>query len=379
METGRSSETKTSRCVTWRRTLDDQSLEQAQLAWTATGPRIAGTVLAVQEGVPLRVDYRIDCDESWNTQCIAAEEVWGGRRRQLHLVQERPGHWLRNHAEDASLAGCTDVDLGITPSTNTLPIRRLAMSIRGQSEIQAAWVRFPELDVSRTAQSYRRISEREFLYENLQSGFKATITVDNDGLVQDYSGIWKQVASSAATAELSGFAAALVSDGPSSELNDVAADFGWLVGGWSAEVLDFDANGQARRGTGEWWFSWVLEGRAMQDVWIVPSPSKRAEMGGTPKRAGNPNVRYGTSLRWFDRVSALWRIAWINPVSGTLNQLAGVRDKDRIILEGDADGQKKMRWSFNEIRPNSFVWRGESRSNSGTWKLEAEFRLSRIA
>jgi hypothetical protein len=378
METMSPSETKISRSVTWRRILDDESLEQAQLVWTQSGPRITGTVLAVHEGSPLRVDYRIECDAEWRTRFVRVDEIRAGKRIALYLAQDRPGHWLKNAAEDDSLAGCTDVDLGITPSTNMLPIHRLAMPVGSRSEIHAAWVRFPDLDVSRTAQSYRRVSERAFIYESLQSGFKATITLDNDGLVQEYGEVWKQVTSSVAAPEPWGFAAALTSDGPSPELGDVADAFGWLVGGWSAEVLDFDANGQVRRGTGEWWFSWVLEGRAIQDVWIVPVRSERMEMSGTPNRPSGPNNRYGTSIRWFDRSSRQWKIVWINPVSGTLNQLDGIRDGNRIILEGNADGQR-IRWSFNEIRAESFVWKGESRDHSGSWKLEAEFRLRRIA
>jgi uncharacterized protein len=378
METMSPSETKISRSVTWRRILDDRSLEQAQLVWTQSGPRITGTVLAIHEGGPLRVDYRIECDVEWRTRFVHVDQSRAGKRIELYLTQDRPGHWLKNTTEDGSLAGCTDVDLGITPSTNTLPIRRLAMPVGSRSEIHAARVCFPELDVSRAAQSYRRVSERGFIYESLQSGFKAPITMDKDGLVQEYGEVWKQVASSVATPEPSGFAAALTSDGPSPELADVADAFGWLVGRWSAEVLDFDANGKVRRGTGEWWFSWVLEGRAIQDVWIVPVRSERMEMSETPNRPSGPNKRYGTSIRWFDRSSRQWKIVWINPVSGTLNQLAGTRNENRIILDGIADGQR-VRWSFNEIRPESFVWRGERRDDSGSWNLEAEFRLRRIA
>jgi uncharacterized protein len=378
METASPSEAKIPRCVTWRRILDDQSLEQAQLVWTQTGPRIAGTVLAVYEGSPLRVDYRIECDEAWNTRLVHVSQSRAGKRSELHLVQDSPGHWRKNAAEDRSLTGCTDVDLGITPSTNTLPIRRFAMPVGSCNEIQAAWVRFPQLDVSRAAQSYRRVSEHEFIYERLQSGFKAKIAMDNDGLVQEYEGVWRQIASGVATPDPCGFAAALTSDAPSPELGDAAETFGWLVGGWSAEVLDFDPNGHVRRGTGEWWFSWVLEGRALQDVWIVPVRSERTDMSGTPNGASSPSNRYGTSIRWFDRSSRQWKIVWINPVSGSMNQLARTRDGNRMILEGTADGQR-IRWSFNEIRPDSFVWRGESLDTSRSWKLEAEFRLRRIA
>ena len=88
--------------------------------------------------------------------------------------------------------------------------------------------------------------------------------------------------------------------------------------------------------------------------------------------------RYGTTIRCFDRKDGLWRIVWINPVSGAVNTLAGKRDGDRIFLEAVEDGQP-IRRSFNHIRSDSFIWRGESRQKDGHWRLDAEFRLRRIA
>jgi len=142
------------------------------------------------------------------------------------------------------------------------------------------------------------------------------------------------------------------------------------------QVRDFDAKGNVRSGTGEWWFSWVLEGRAMQDVWIVPTRAQRSEEHG-PLLSGS-NDRYGSTVRWFDRAERQWKMVWINPVSGKTNTLAGGRQGDRVVLEGEEDGHP-LRWSFNDIRPNSFVWRGETHASDGLWRLDAEFRLKRIA
>ncbi len=171
-----------------------------------------------------------------------------------------------------------------------------------------------------------------------------------------------------------GFARHLIAPGPAPDLKDVADALGWLVGGWAADVADYDDDGRVRRSRGEWWFSWVLEGRAIQDVWISPPRGER-EKPTSPSAAGD---RYGSTIRYYDAKADLWRIAWINPVSGTFNQLSGRRDGDRIVLEGVADGTA-IRWSFSDIRADSFVWRGEEKSASGDWRLSSEFRLKRMA
>lgn len=172
-----------------------------------------------------------------------------------------------------------------------------------------------------------------------------------------------------------GFVQALVADAASPELGAAAEDFGWLIGGWRAQVRDIDADGRERTGRGEWWFAWVLEGRALQDVWISPPRDERA----APRREDSANDRYGTTIRHLRPQRDGWRIVWINPVSGAENRLAGRRDGDRIVLLG-MDGDRVMRWRFVDIRPDAFTWQGHRLADDGErWILEAEFRLTRIA
>jgi len=362
--------------IVWRRIKDNLSFERARIVKAATGAGISGTVLAAQGGLPLHVKYLIECDPGWQTRRVHVEQSFGGVYGWIRLEHDGNGRWLRNGVEEKVLGGCIDVDLGITPSTNALPINRLRLSIGSSSEIDTAWIRFPELTVAPARQSYRHLSEHEYEYRSIASGFTAALAVDDDGLPIDYGGVWSRIGEGPAAQETGGFTGALISPGPSKELGEAAETLGWLVGGWSAEVRDFDANGRARTGVGEWWFSWVLEGRAMQDVWIVPARAQRSK--GHGPLSSEANNRYGSTVRWFDHAERRWKIVWINPVSGKTNTLAGGRQGDRIVLEGEEDGHP-LRWTFDEIQPDSCVWRGESHGGDGSWRLDAEFRLKRIA
>lgn len=365
--------------IIWRRVMDDLGFEHAYVRRGKSGPCFGGTVLIAEKGSPLRIDYQVECDEAWRTRVVMIAQAHNGSTRRLTLEHDGQGIWRRNGQEADDLSGCTDVDLGVSPSTNALPVNRLRLE-QGQSEtIQAAWVRFPSLDVDVAEQTYERLADRRYLYRSLASGFQAEVDVDIDGFPTDYSGIWLRIGESDLARRPSsatcpaGFAEALISHGPADEMADVAADFGWLIGGWIAEVCDYDEGGAVRTGTGEWWFSWVLEGRAIQDVWISPQRALRNGPHG-PRAASD---RYGTSLRHFDRDEGLWRIAWTNPVSGAVDHLTGRRDGDRIVLTGDNKGDA-IRWSFNDITDTSFVWIGERSDQSGDWRREAEFRLRRI-
>jgi hypothetical protein len=377
-----------SREVMWKRIMDEMSFEHAVLARHADGVEIAGTVLISEGGAPLRAAYRLACDTAWRTRRFDLEQTFQGERRTLNLMHDGEGSWQINGVEAAQLASCIDVDLGVSPSTNALPINRLRLAIGERAEIRAAWIRPPGLEVVVARQSYERIDERRYRYLSLTSGFTATVEVDDDGLPIEYAGVWRRVAESGPSSPsiladhrrllaARGFTDALLAAGPASELGEAADVFGWLVGGWMAEVRDYDPHGTVRSGTGEWWFAWTLEGRAIQDVWISP-PRKMRNTDDARRDALASDDRYGTTIRRYDLVDKLWRITWINPVSGAANSLSGGREGDRIILIGDQDG-RAIRWSFNDITPSSFIWRGESQDESGAWRLGAEFRLRRIS
>jgi hypothetical protein len=91
------------------------------------------------------------------------------------------------------LAGALDVDLGFTPATNTLPIRRLALAVGAGAAVRSAWLRFPELRLEPLEQTYTREAEHVFLYRALVDGepFSARLDTDAFGRVVRYEGLWE--------------------------------------------------------------------------------------------------------------------------------------------------------------------------------------------
>ena len=124
-------------------------------------------------------------DRSGTTTAVHVRDLRGFETRTVALERSAKGAWSVNGAATRGLKGCTDVDLGCSPSTNTLPIRRLKLAIGASQTIQAAWVRFPELDVVKAAQTYTRLDE--FTYRYASGTFQAELSVDDDGLVTAYA------------------------------------------------------------------------------------------------------------------------------------------------------------------------------------------------
>ncbi len=111
----------------------------------------------------------------------------------------------------------------------------------------------------------------------------------------------------------------------------------------------------------------------MQDVWIVPS------RGALRQGDAAANISsYGSTLRVYDPDIDAWRIQWTDPVTRNFLQMIGRAEGNDIVqLATRADGQL-MRWSFLEIMPDSFLWRGEVSADQGaTWRVNTEFTATR--
>ncbi len=159
---------------------------------------------------------------------------------------------------------------------------------------------------------------------------------------------------------------ALPAPGPHPSLGAEARLFDRLVGTWDCDYSFHAEDGSVSHSTGELRFGWIIDGRALQDIWIT-----------YPKRP-NDERSIGTSVRFFDTRARVWRVVFVAPAFGLLNSLQGGAEGDRIVLRGqDGDGSS-LRWSFNDIQADSFTWRGEtSRDGGKTWRLEEEHHMKR--
>ena len=175
----------TTRRVAWRRSDEVETDEHCTLTLRDGGLSLIGTVLGAEGGLPVRVEYRVLAGRAGMTTAVHVRDLRGFETRTMTLERNAKGSWTVDGAAARGLKGCTDVDLGCSPSTNTLPIRRLRLAIGTSNTIQAAWVRFPELTVVKAAQTYTRLDE--FTYRYSSGTFEADLTVDDDGLVADYA------------------------------------------------------------------------------------------------------------------------------------------------------------------------------------------------
>jgi hypothetical protein len=154
---------------------------------------LRGAILSQGDQSEAEAQYEIVCDRAWHTRQarIAVRDAQG--ERELEILAE-DGRWSENGRRNEAVTGCMDIDLGWTPSTNTLPIRRLSLDVgKASGALTAAWVSFPDLKLQPLPQEYLRIAERQYRYSSRGGNFVALLSVDEHGLVVDYEGFWQRV------------------------------------------------------------------------------------------------------------------------------------------------------------------------------------------
>ena len=161
-------------------------LERAGRGW-----RVRGTVLTHEAKQPIELRYAVTVDSAWATTDVEVlVTVAGSEPREL---SELSGVWSGSE-RSPQYSDCVDVDLSFTPATNTLPIRRLGLEIGEEAAIHVAWLVWPELSVQRVRQRYTRLAKDRYRYT--QDEFEAELIVDRQGLVLEYQGLWRAIASS---------------------------------------------------------------------------------------------------------------------------------------------------------------------------------------
>jgi hypothetical protein len=162
------------------------------------------------------------------------------------------------------------------------------------------------------------------------------------------------------------FIEALVCEAKSNTIPDAYNFFGPLVGEWDFEWIGDLGTENERRIKGEWIFSWVLEGTAIQDIFICPSREERI-------RNNQPDAEYGTTIRIYNSKSQAWDIFY--GCASEATRLEARKEGETIVLTELSS--KKMKWVFSEITENSFHWQNMGTQDGTTWKVYGELFATR--
>ncbi|MGH8898453.1 MAG: putative glycolipid-binding domain-containing protein [Egibacteraceae bacterium] len=189
------------RLLLWRG-LDSWRAEVAQVDLVPDGVSASGTQLGV-DPVPYRLDYRLEAGERFITRWLEVEVTGAGWARRLDLRHDGEGVWVCQADEEGdadlppaggaveAVAGALDCDLGRSPLTNLMPVRRHALHERpGSVDFLMAWVGVPDLGLHPSHQRYEHRRRHPLgavvRYVGAHRAFVGDLELDRDGLVLVY-------------------------------------------------------------------------------------------------------------------------------------------------------------------------------------------------
>lgn len=174
-----------------------EGLEQCYFSESAEGATLEGVVIGTREG-RYGASYLVRTDARFHTREVRVTYLGGPS---LEIESDGAGHW-RDRLSGESLPlldGCLDADIGVTPATNLLPIRRLKLAPQASAEIGVAYIPLPSQIATRflpvpAQQRYTcLVAGRRYRYEGIFRAFTAELEVDGHGLVLDYPEIFRRV------------------------------------------------------------------------------------------------------------------------------------------------------------------------------------------
>lgn len=159
----------------------------------------------------------------------------------------------------------------------------------------------------------------------------------------------------------------LAADGPHPELEEKLRLFGQFIGDWDIiEARYPQPDGTEIKRQGEIHFRWILDGRAIQDVFMTYQENPRKL------------IPVGTTIRFYDPKIDAWRSTWNSPIQGAMQSFIGQKVNDEIVLESKTREGYPEKWIFSDITPQSFRWRSiETHDNGKTWQLTEEMLVRR--
>jgi uncharacterized protein len=171
------------------------SLENCLVNTTSMGSEVNSVIVGKYGEKIYRVEYNIKTNQNWETVYFKVDSQHSNQRQQLIFEGDGKGNWTANGEPAEQFKGCIDIDIPLTPFTNTLPINRLRLAQQDEHQIQVIYLDLLEQQITPVKQKYIRLSNSEYHYENVPNDFEAKIEVDDQGFVVDYPSLFVRTAS----------------------------------------------------------------------------------------------------------------------------------------------------------------------------------------
>lgn len=174
--------------------LEYNSLENCVVDTNKQGTEIKSTIVGTYQHTIYKVEYRLKTNKNWEIIFVDIKAQLKNKAKHFIFAADSKGNWTMSGKPAKRFKGCIDVDITLTPFTNSLPINRLKLNTGESHQIKVLYFDLLELKVKSVNQKYIKCSKTKYKFENVPNDFEAVLKIDKIGLVDQYPGLFKRVA-----------------------------------------------------------------------------------------------------------------------------------------------------------------------------------------
>jgi len=180
----------------WDR-LDEKTIEYCRVTY-AELISVNSDITGIVDDSPFHVNYNLIINNDWQIYSFSIK-AWTGKEiniflKRINSFDEKSFVWSDEAGNlYPDFNECLDIDISLTPLTNTLPIRRLSPGKNQPAIIDVLYVEMPSGNLKHVKQRYTNLGKNTYLYESLDSDFKSEININENGFVTQYSVYWKLI------------------------------------------------------------------------------------------------------------------------------------------------------------------------------------------
>lgn len=153
---------------------------------------VRSAVIGHYENLPYKLDYEIELDRNWVTRSFVIRSSLCNMDQTIALKHNGHGSWFGEGKEWKNLEGCIDIDISVSPFTNTLPVNRLCPPPEQSLETKVVYIDILEFRIRPERQLYTHLAKNTYRFTNDPGDFTADILTDDDGLVIHYPGLFER-------------------------------------------------------------------------------------------------------------------------------------------------------------------------------------------
>ncbi|RYZ36670.1 MAG: hypothetical protein EOP49_32405 [Sphingobacteriales bacterium] len=179
------------RNIVWKG-LNPDSMEFCRIHFRDT-ILVKSTIVGCSEDIPYKADYEMELSLDWVINCVQIKSWLGNSEQSLTLKHNGHGKWHGNDREWKHLEGCMDIDISLTPFTNSIPVNRLRVLPNASADTELIYIDVLRFGVTRQRQSYTNLGAHQYHFRAEDGHFEAKITMDELNLVSDYPGLFNRL------------------------------------------------------------------------------------------------------------------------------------------------------------------------------------------